>query len=72
MLPDREEEFQTHGRWVGNRVTVFGDYTDVEDFGAIEKMCPLGWNDHVFCIHDYVDSFTDITDDLIPAFGVAC
>lgn len=75
----RECEFETFGRWAGDRVTVFGDGTEMNDvtvFGGGTEM------DDVRCIpwvpgylrgsnttlYDAVEKFKDITDDVRPAF----
>ena len=34
-------------------------------------MCTTGWNADSSCINLYVDSFKDISDDIIPAFEAA-
>ena len=66
-----ELEFESFGRWVWDRVTVFWNYTEVEPFCRIEKMCPNNWMDKYPCINDYIDSFADISDQILPAFELA-
>ena len=63
-----EQEFQTFGRWVGDRVAVFGDYTEWSDIpfmtGGEDPKAPYNF------IFDR-SSFTDISDDILGAFQLA-
>lgn len=59
-----ENEFKTFGRWVGDRVAIFGDYTEPQDVPFLNV-------DNEEELWGYVNSFDDISDDIIPAFEKA-
>ena len=59
-----EKKFRTFGRWAGDRVAVFGDYTEPEDVRFLGKT-------KANAICDDVEQYTDISDLIIPAFSLA-
>ena len=56
-----EERFKTFGRWVGDRVAVLGDYTETEDVPFLRFENNEG-------LHKHIESFTEISDSILPAF----
>lgn len=55
-----ESVFKTWGRWVGDRVAVYGDYTEPEDVPFLNE-----------AQRKEVEQYADITDSIIPAFEKA-
>ncbi len=63
-LSEYEEKFRTFGRWVGDRVAVFGDYSEAKDV-------PFLGFDNTEKLMTHVEGFTDISDAILPAFSLA-
>jgi len=66
--PKLEKSFKTFGRWIGDKVVVFGDYTEWSDIPFIHtNLAKTGLPGNI--IFDEESAiFSDITNHISPAF----